>query len=165
MSNENTKPSKSGKFIDVETWEAMKKAGFSEAELYEDHPFGPIIASYTRKQAIEDGVLVDLTRPGFCRLLAMLGIRLHTVITQAAFGEVITRHLDSDHAGEAVGNCLQVLGAFRKAVSTSAKQKEPTDRVFFTVPGLSGHAVNLWALIGPGDEGEPVLTLMLEGED
>jgi len=25
--------------------------------------------------------------------------------------------------------------------------------------------VKLWSLIGPGDDGEPVLTLMLEGED
>jgi hypothetical protein len=26
-------------------------------------------------------------------------------------------------------------------------------------------SVSLWSLIGPGDEGEPVITIMLEGED
>src|SRR5262245_38851129 len=135
MSNQNdqTKPSKSGKFLNAEDWEAMNKAGFTEEELYEDHPFGPIIHAYTRKQAIEDGVLMDLTRPGFGRLLAMLGIKIHTVITATAFGQVVTRDFDKDHAGQAIGNTLMVLAAFRKAVDRKGRD---TDRVFFTVLGL-----------------------------
>lgn len=163
--NINGKPSKSGKFLDVETWEAMKEAGYSEAELYEDHPFGPIIHAYTRQQAIADGVLVDLTQPGFARLLAMLGIKVHTVITATAFGQVVTRHFDKDHAGEAIGHTLMVLAAFRKEVDRLMKTGEQFDRVYFTVPGLDGEDVRMWALIGPGDNAEPVLTIMLEGED
>jgi hypothetical protein len=167
MSNQNdqTRPSKSGKWLNAEEWEAMKAAGFTEAELYEDHPFGPIIHTYTRKQAIEDGVLMDLTRPGFDRLLKMLGIKIHTVMTATAFGQVVTRDFDSDHAGQAIGNTLMVLAAFRKEVDRKMRAKENIDRVYFTVPGLDNQDVELWALIGPGDEGEPVLTIMLVGED
>lgn len=35
-----------------------------------------------------------------------------------------------------------------------------TDRVFFDFRGIK-----MRALVGPGDNGEPVLTIMLEGED
>ena len=59
--SKRVEPSKSGKFLDVETWDAMKAMGFTEAELQSDQPFGPVIFSYTRAQAIEDGVLVDLS--------------------------------------------------------------------------------------------------------
>jgi len=36
--------------------EAPEGLGFTEEQLYDDQPFGPIIYQYTRKQAIEDGV-------------------------------------------------------------------------------------------------------------
>ncbi|MFO0529877.1 MAG: DUF6573 family protein [Planctomycetota bacterium] len=50
-----------------------------------------------------------------------------------------------------------------------AVKGETTDRVHFKV-GVQGEkgireTVSLWSLIGPGDEGEPVITIMLEGED
>lgn len=38
------------------------------------------------------------------------------------------------------------------------------DRVYFTLRGVGGD-VDAWAHIGPGDDGEPVLTLMRQGED
>jgi len=41
-----------------------------------------------------------------------------------------------------------------------ARQTEKSDRLHFAC----GDA-KLWAHVGPGDEGEPVLTMMLEGED
>ena len=57
----NVKPSKSGKMLTSEEWNSLRSSGFSEEELLKDQPFGPIIFSYTRAQAIEDGVLVDVT--------------------------------------------------------------------------------------------------------
>jgi hypothetical protein len=54
---ERAKPS-SGEYLDQATWDALKAAGFSDAELYADQPLGPIIHRYTRRQAIADGVLV-----------------------------------------------------------------------------------------------------------
>lgn len=35
---------KPNKHLDRQTWEALNAAGFSDEELYEDQPFGPIIA-------------------------------------------------------------------------------------------------------------------------
>jgi hypothetical protein len=42
------KPSKSGKFLTAEEWDALKAVGYSEEELQADQPFGPIIFAYTR---------------------------------------------------------------------------------------------------------------------
>ena len=61
-------PSKSGKMLDVESWDALKAAGVTESELQADQPEGPIIFSYTRADAIGDGVLVDLVRDARNRL-------------------------------------------------------------------------------------------------
>ena len=46
--------------------------------------------------------------------------------------------------------------------------KGRTDRVTFRVliwDGRRHNGVNLWSQCGPGDQGEPVITIMLEGED
>ena len=59
-----------------------------------------------------------------------------------------------------------MLYAFRYAIAVKG---ETSDRVHFKV-GVQQELgkrelVSLWSLIGPGDEGEPVITIMLEGED
>jgi len=144
-------PSKSGKFLDTETWDAMKAAGFTDDELHDDQPLGPIIFAYTRKQAIEDGVLVDVTS-----LARRMGFKIHTAITCAAIVEITC-------------GCEQTEAFYQSSILTALKTlfeeiRKPTnhntDRVHFRLADL-----HLWFLIGPGDEGEPVLTIMLEEED
>ena len=156
------KPSKSGQYLSTETWDAMKSAGFSEEELQADQPFGPVIFSYTRAQAIEDGVLIDVTA-----IARRVGFRLHTVVTcgvAAALVEQIRRLRPQDfekypedkirHA--AIAATLEGLHTAIRAIPGKAVK----DRIDFKAAELS-----LWANVGPGDNGEPVLTVMLQGED
>jgi len=154
MCDHNTtpnKPSPSGKFLDIETWDAMKAAGFSESELQDDQPLGPIIFSYTRKQAIEDGVLVDVTA-----LARRRGFKIHTVITCAALVEITCGCEPTESFYQ-----TSILAALTKLFEEIRKpENRNTDRIHFRLADL-----HLWSLIGPGDEGEPVLTIMLEGED
>lgn len=161
MSND-TPNNKGGEYLDAKTWDALKAAGFTDAELYEDQPFGPIIYRYTRKQAIEDGVLVDLMRPGFVRIVRMCGITIHTAITNTAFAQVVSSELTRDNLWDALCRLGRVL---TELVNQTRSQGRDTDRVFFTAPGVDEQPVKLWALVGPGDSGEPVMTIMLEGED
>jgi hypothetical protein len=42
--------------------------------------------------------------------------------------------------------------------------REGRDREPFIVP-LGNRDVRMWVHVGPGDDGEPVATIMLEGED
>ncbi len=148
--SDNTTPSKSGKFLDIEAWDALKAAGFTEDELQADQPFGPMISSYTRAQAIEDGVLVEVTD-----LARRAGFKIHTVVTCGVVAEV-TAGMDNPRMRQAA--LLAVLQTLHEAIRLPGNRD--TDRIYFDVATWK-----LWSLIGPGDDGEPVLTIMLEGED
>ena len=156
MSEANDNAKGAGKFLDKDTWEAMKAAGFSEAELQADQPFGPVIFSYTRKQAIEDGVLVDVTA-----LAREEGFRLHTAMTATLFGEAIRLPAGAKPPeGVKVNDDTAIRWLLKRLRLEIARLPEGEDRVHFTMG-----EIDLWAIVGPGDEGEPVLTVMLEGED
>ena len=122
-----------------------------------------LICTYTRKQAIEDGVLVDMTQGDLGETLREAGFRLHTAMTTTAFRQVIG--VGDLPAGQDVrGRWWDVLMVLRHAIAQNRK----TDRVHFQVSvwnGQKNEDVNLWAMIGPGDDGQAVLTIMLEGED
>ena len=153
-------PSKSGKFLDESTWDALKAAGFTEQELQADQPFGPVIFSYTRKQAIEDGVLMDITP-----LARGAGFTIHTAMTcgvNEALLDIVRRHEPQDlekYPLERIRTAA-IRAMLHQLHDEIGCQKGPADRLNFTC----GDA-KLWAHVGPGDEGEPVLTIMLQGED
>jgi hypothetical protein len=163
---DSTNDDKGGKFLSEEMWQALKGAGFTDAELYEDQPFGPIIHAYTRRQAIEDGTLVDLMHGEPQELVRQAGIKLPVVITAAAFSQAIAPIDGELPPGQDLnGRLWDVLMMLRHAIRTSGGD---TDRVQFEIRvwnGTKHETVQLWALVGPGDEGEPVLTIMLQGED
>ena len=157
---DNTTPSRSGKFLDVETWDALKAAGFTEDELQADQPFGPVVFAYTRAQAIEDGVLVDVTdlakNEGFTVPVAVTcGVlqELTDLVRRRSPGDFDKYPLYRIQAS-ALRAMLHVLHG------QIACQTQKSDRLHFPC----GDA-KLWAHVGPGDDGEPVLTIMCEGED
>jgi hypothetical protein len=174
--NDNAKGS--GKFLDTETWDALKAAGYSEQELQADQPLGPIIFSYTRKQAIEDGVLVDLSADGETKqLVHEAGFKLPIAMTATAFHDTVLAGTTETPDGEFVfpsgqstkGRLWDVLMVLRFAIRAANRQGN-TDQVHFKVSvdveGDGKHrTVALWCQCGPGDDGDPVLTVMLEGED
>jgi hypothetical protein len=166
-------PSPAGKYLDTETWDALKAAGFTEEQLQADQPFGPMIFSYTRAQAIADGVLVDLCQPSTADLIRDAGFRLHVAITATAFSEAVCPIAAKPELppGQSLrGRLWDVLTVLRYTIRAALKVDEHTDRVHFQVrvndgPGRPPRSVCLWCQVGPGDEGESVLTIMLEGED
>jgi len=141
-----------------------------------DNPWDdvPVIYRYTRAQAIEDGVLVDLMqqptpeRPELDDLRSLVreaGFRVPVAMSVAAFNETVAP-VDGDlPPGQDVkGRLWDVLMVMMIAGHLGVND----DRVHFKVTVWNGKKhedVALWALCGPGDEGEPVLTVMLEGED
>jgi hypothetical protein len=141
--------------------------------------FGPIIHRYTRRQAIEDGYLMDLDADGETKILAHeAGFRVPIAITIGAFREAILAGTDADSlypAGQSFkGRLWDILMLLRVAIKARTADPNvpptPPDRVYFDVmvdANGDGHGrlVSLWAHVGPGDSGEPVLTIMLEGED
>ena len=119
------------------------------------NPFGDVIFSYTRKQAIEDGVLVDLSQ------LSPV-IRQHWKFPLACTDTVwaiIESALKKD--GNDLEGILHDVSTMAKHAIRGAKQG---GLIFFKVI-IAHQAHELKLHIGPGDTAEPVLTLMLQNED
>lgn len=121
-----------------------------------------VIYSYTRAQAIEDGVLIDITADAKAN-----GFKVHTVVTDNLYRQYVEVPTGLDRSfGQSRDGRLHDLLTLALFAARSSKG---TDRVYFKVsflmgPGRSEEA-NIIAHIGPGDHGEPVMTLMLPEED
>lgn len=131
----------------------------------EDTPFGPIISGYSRAQAIADGLLVDVST-----MAKEAGFSVPVAMTSAAWADSVewseqdsNRQTHQDESGR-LWDVLWMshLAARRAQGGVVAVQ-------FYRVPrggrGRVPRKTTLHMNIGPGDAAEPVITLMLPGED
>jgi hypothetical protein len=121
---------------------------------------GELIYAYTRAQAIEDGMLAAVP----AELARQAGFTLHVALTSAAWHDAaaVPPHLSGIQ--DVTGRLWDVLTMLRLAI----RRAPDGDRVDFQVLVFDGkrhNTVDLCALIGPGDDGEAVLTVMLPDED
>ena len=129
-----------------------------------------VVHTYTRKQAIADGVLVDMTQDKFGELLRAAGFNRHTAMTATGFAKVIGGEEQMPEGQDALGRWWDVLMVMRAAIKERI-HRDPAkrvDHVPFQVKVWNGQnyeTVSLYVNCGPGDNAEPVLTIMLEGED
>ena len=160
------------KAIEINTPDDVaKKLGAAFAPASQEPDFwqdAEVISSYSRAQAIEDGVLVDLSDPAgdLAALVSEAGIKFPVAMTAAAFAATIGLTEDLPAGQNVEGRAWDVLMCLRIAIQQSASKA--TDRVDFRVGVWDGKRqlpVALYALVGPGDQGEPVITIMLPGED
>lgn len=145
-----------------------------------DNFWGEETFRYTRTQAIEDGVLVDLTtatdNKGH-RLCQEAGFKVPVAITRAAWTKVIEAngawkpHGDGEilelKGGQSLtGRLWDVLHMLKVTCGPAINGDRVHFQVLVDVNGDGMHEpVKLWALCGPGDDAKPVITIMLEGED
>ena len=117
----------------------------------------PVVSSYSRARAIEDGVLVDVSA-----IARFVGFTYPVAFGSAAFAEVTG--FESDAATEEVTAFVRaVLRALHEAIRCSGGD---ADTILFEVNGRHGGArVALKSLVGPGDAGEPVITILFPNED
>ena len=121
-----------------------------------------LIYSYTRAQAIEDGVLIDVTDAA-----KGVGFKVHTVVTATLYNGYVEPPTGLTGEGQSVTGRLHdllflVLCAARK---NRAGADRATVRVAFLMAPAKTETVDVIVHIGPGDQGEPVLTLMLPEDD
>ena len=145
-----------------------------------DNLWGEPNISYTRAQAIADGVLVDLTTAADDkgqRLCPQAGFKVPVAITRTAWAKTIEAGGSWKPEGE--GEVLELKGGQSLTgrlwdllwmLKVASGKAANSDRVHFQVlVDVHGdgrrETVSLWALCGPGDDAQPVLTIMLEGED
>lgn len=121
-----------------------------------------VIYAYTRKEALQDGVLIDVTKTA-----KEAGIRYPTAVTSAVW-ERYVRVPEAVPWQDEQGRLWDVLWMFRMAVCRSLRN-EPTDVMLYRLCVQNDERepkeVTLKAVCGPGDELEPVITIMLRDED
>jgi len=129
--------------------------------------FGKVISTYTRAQAIEDGVLID---PG--SMAKEAGFKWLVALTADAWADCVawtdddsTQQVHQDQSG-------RLWDVLFMASHTIRTRKDSGDRMLFqlyrvTRDGHSTEAVltTLKLIVGPGDYGEPVITILLPHED
>ena len=142
-----------------------------------------VISTYTRKQAIEDGVLVDLMQDELGSLVREAGFLYPIAMTSTAFAEAIYDESGKDlpyaeaqakrlmgwsllpEGQDIKGRLWDVLTVLRVAIK---RQTGPTTEIPFAVKVWDGRkhkTVRLKSVCGPGDNMEPVITIMLPNED
>ena len=129
--------------------------------------FGPVVASYSRAQAIEDGVLIDVTA-----MAREAGFKWPVALTHTAWCDCVAWterdnrfQVHQDESGRLWDVLFMAFYAIRTATA-------PGDRLLFSLYRVpkDGHSteaeeVSLKLMVGPGDAGEPVVTIMLPNED
>ncbi len=129
--------------------------------------FGEVIYSYTRKQAIDDGVLIDTTE-----MAKEAGFKWPVALTAAAWADCVAWS-DADNELQAhqdqSGRLWDVLFMASYAIRTAnnSDQQLPFDlyRIARDGRATESQRLTLKIILGPGDNGEPVITIMLPEED
>lgn len=134
-----------------------------------EHPlFGAAVYTYTRAQAIADGVLVDVAN-----MAQEAGFRIPVAMSIAAWTDCVAwsdedskRQVYQDESGR-LWDVLYVASLAARRARGSALNTVNFE--LYRVP-CCGHAVQprktaLKLHVGPGDAGEPVITIMLPNED
>ncbi len=121
-----------------------------------------LIVKYSRASALADGVLIDVS--DFAR---EAGFKLPVAVTDTLYHGYLTPPLELAKEGQSLnGRLWDTLSVLRFAIKASPV----TDRLSFTVlfaqvPDAEPEPVDLLAVCGPGDSGEPVITIMLPSDD
>ena len=123
--------------------------------------FGEVIDQYTRAQAIEDGVLVDVTN-----VAKDAGFVFPVAVTSRVFHEIIVPPEEAASFQDDVGRLWDMLSILKLEVKRSKPGQSRID-FFFLVQNKPEKLKRqyLKAICGPGDNAEPVITVMLPEED
>ena len=130
-----------------------------------DDVFGKTISSYTRAQAIADGVLVDVSGPA-----REAGFRIPVALTSAVWADCVA-WTDADSERQTTQDESGRLWDMLWSAALAAKRARGAQRIAFELHrvrrggGIRPRPVVLNLHIGPGDSAEPVITILRTDED
>jgi len=129
--------------------------------------FGEVISTYSRAQALEDGVLVDAGA-----MAKEAGFRWPVAITAAAWSDCVAwtdadseRQVYQDQSGRLWDVLFMAQHAIRVNRSGGDRLKFQLYRVPRNGKSTEATIITLKLIVGPGDNGEPVVTILLSDED
>ena len=136
-------------------------------------PDPPVISRYTRRQALEDGLLIDVSAAA-----AEVGMMAPTAMTSAAHAEYVAWTEDDNRRAPGSGQSergrlldVVLLAAATIRAAIRGTRDIPTDPLTFAIRYVphDGTATpvegGLKAVIDGGDDGNPTVTIMEPDED
>jgi hypothetical protein len=121
--------------------------------------FGPVLHTYSRAEALEDGALVDVTSTA-----NEASFRIPVALTRAVWESYVTVP-PKVRAQDERGRLWDILWM----ASLAARSNRDAQTVLFTVAvrndNRSPRPRRLKAVVGSGDDGEAVITILLPDED
>lgn len=131
-----------------------------------DAPFGNVIVAYSRKQALADGILVDVTVQA-----AQNGFTIPVATTETVWEQYIEWD-DSDLACQTMQNISGRLSDVLWMLYLAIRSSKSSDYILYKLSVIprdgktkAAKTITLKATISGGDNGEPVITIMLPHED
>ncbi|MFK5892639.1 MAG: hypothetical protein QM504_05415 [Pseudomonadota bacterium] len=160
--------------MDLFSMEFFMKNNIELSEVSSDHKVESsdsifddwhVVSAYTRKTAISDGVLVDISE-----IAKEAGFKLPVALTRTVWNDCVEwddkdskRQIHQDQEGRLWDIVYMAAMAGRNSNSSELIYE------LYSVPrgGLAKKSVliRLKSHIGPGDDGEPVITIMKTNED
>jgi Family of unknown function (DUF6573) len=129
--------------------------------------FGEVIHVYTRAQAIEDGVLVDVSQTA-----REAGFRWPVAMTRATWDDCVAwteedslRQVHQDESGRLWDVLWMAMNAIRRLSHKASQIEYQLYRVPRDGASTEARLITLKLVAGPGDAGESVVTIMLPQED
>jgi hypothetical protein len=117
-----------------------------------------VIVVYSRKQALEDGELVDVSQTA-----REAGIRFPVALTRVVYERYVVVPAGVRGQDES-GRLWDILFMFRFALRSGLNRSAVCFRLSVRNDNRKAQVVHLKAVCGPGDEGEPVITISLPFE-
>jgi len=143
--------------------------------------FGEVIHTYTRRQAIEDGVLVDLCGDDqdawMPAMVREAGFKIPVAMTTTAFVDCVCP-IEGD--GMQLAPCQDIKGRLWDvllmllcAIRSGSQDRSTVHYQLYVVPNIPigskrnprAKVVTLKAVIGPDDDGRPCITIIYPHED
>lgn len=121
-----------------------------------------VISRYTRADAIQDGTLVDLSA-NFPDISGQL-YKYPVACTAAVWAIVETAVANKEHCNDFAGVVWDILWMSQRGVVRKFDDSSHIFRVIITGAGRQKYH-DFKIICHGGDEAEPVLTIMLPGED
>jgi hypothetical protein len=136
--------------------------------MSDDNIFGEMIYSYTRAQAIEDGVLIDVSE-----VAKEAGIKIPVAVTEAVWDQYVEwtdedtkKQTSQDQFGSRLWDILFMLYlAIKNGKNESSSIDFKLNIILRDGRSNMPVLVTLKSIISSSDNGEPVVTIMLPNED
>jgi hypothetical protein len=132
---------------------AAPDAGTGDDEMY--------ISSYSRAQALEDGVLVDVSETA-----REAGIKFPVAVTRAVWNEYVALTPAAKRAcNDERGRLWDVVWMLRCGIARHGNESRFLYQLHVVTRSIRASLVTLKAECDGGDDGEPVITVLQPDED